>query len=239
MAGNYSIREEIKVMNRNLLFCFVAIAALSLTAGCATKGYVNEQLEMISAKNEEKAQELDNEIKTVNEDVGKIRENISGQTDEIAMIKKDNIEKSKKIDNELASVREAVNRAEKASKLRKGKLLYQVTISDDSVSFAFNKAELSKEAEAALDTFAGVLVAENKEVYVEIQGHTDNRGTDAYNLELGFARAETVKRYLHVRHGIPLHRMSVISYGETKPVVENKTHRDRSKNRRVVLIVME
>ncbi len=227
-------------MNRNLIFCFIAMAmALSLMSGCATKGYVNEQLELMSAKTEEQNQELNNEIKTVSEDVGKVQENVTGQTDEIAKIKEANVEKDKKIDGELAAVREAVVRAEKAAKLRKGKLLYKVTISDESVSFAFNKTEISKEAEAALDTLAGVLVAENKDVYMEIQGHTDNRGTEAFNLELGFARAETIKRYLHVRHGIPLHRMSVISYGESKPVVENKTREDRAKNRRVELIVME
>jgi peptidoglycan-associated lipoprotein len=81
--------------------------------------------------------------------------------------------------------------------------------------------------------------AENKNVYMEIQGHTDSVGTDAYNVRLGMARAEVAKTYLYTKHNIPLHRMSVFSYGESKPVAENDTPQNRAINRRITIVVIE
>ena len=83
------------------------------------------------------------------------------------------------------------------------------------------------------------LKAENKGVYFEIQGHTDATGPDAYNMKLGEDRAMAVRNYLHDQHGIALNRMQVISYGEAKPVADNKTKDNRAQNRRVVIKVLE
>ena len=74
-------------------------------------------------------------------------------------------------------------------------------------------------------------------MYLEIQGHTDATGSDAYNLKLGEARAEAVRRYLN-KQGVALNRMSTISYGKSEPVESNKTKEGRAKNRRVVVIVL-
>ncbi|HVR30200.1 MAG TPA: OmpA family protein, partial [Thermoanaerobaculia bacterium] len=63
-------------------------------------------------------------------------------------------------------------------------------------------------------------------------------GPEDYNLMLGEQRAESVRRYLNMEHGIPLHRMSVISYGETAPVVDNDSREARAQNRRVALVVL-
>jgi len=94
-------------------------------------------------------------------------------------------------------------------------------------------------SKTALDQFAERVKAENKGVYIEIQGHTDNIGSEQYNLKLGYKRAEQVMRYLNMQHGFPLHRMNVISYGEYKPIADNSTKDGRAQNRRVTLVVME
>ncbi len=146
---------------------------------------------------------------------------------------KDSVEKQKERISELSVVEEALARAETAGKLAVGKLLYEVTMSDESVFFAYNEKELSKEAKLAINVFANVLLAQNKDIFIEIQGHTDNIGSKEYNLDLGHDRAEAVKNYLHTEHRIPLHRMSTFSYGEDKPVVSNTNKINRSKNRRV------
>src|SRR5579864_6211736 len=83
------------------------------------------------------------------------------------------------------------------------------------------------------------LKTDNKGVYVEVQGHTDNVGSAKYNQELGESRAEAVRLYLNEKQGLPLHRMNVISYGKTAPVADNKTRQGRAKNRRVVLVVLQ
>ncbi|MDM8523846.1 OmpA family protein [Desulfococcaceae bacterium HSG8] len=225
---------------KNIFFVFivVAIALSSGMTGCATKTYVNKQVELLAVRD----RELNDNIQTVQTEVekgmGKVWKEI-GTTQEDIIALKDTVEEQKEKINELNTSEEAVERAEEAGKLGKGKLLYEVTMSDESVFFAYKKRELSDEAELALNVFANILVAENKDVFIEIQGHTDDIGSEDYNLELGQSRAETVKRYLHTEHEIPLHRMSVFSYGESEPVVPNNSEINRSKNRRVVLLVME
>ena len=108
---------------------------------------------------------------------------------------------------------------------------------DDAVKFALNRAELSPEAEARLNAFVEKLKTENRNVYVEIQGHTDATGDEAYNEELGEARAEAVRRALS-RQGIALNRMATISYGEESPVAPNETPEGRAQNRRVSIVVL-
>ena len=89
-----------------------------------------------------------------------------------------------------------------------------------------------------LDNLVNQLKADNKNVFIEIQGHTDSVGSDPYNMKLGEERAEAVRRYLS-ENGIPLHRISTISYGKSRPIAENTTKAGRSKNRRVVIQVLE
>ena len=133
--------------------------------------------------------------------------------------------------------REALERATAAGKLAEGKFLYQVVMSDDALKFPLNKATLSPEAEERLSAFAERLKGENKNVYVEVQGHTDATGTPEGNMRLGAERAESVRRYLN-KHGVALNRMATISYGEDEPVAPNDTREGRSANRRVVLVVL-
>lgn len=132
---------------------------------------------------------------------------------------------------------EALARATAAGKLAEGKFLYSVVLSDDSVKFPSDGRTLGPEAEAALGAFVEKLKGENKNLYIEIQGHTDSRASDAYNMRLGSQRAEAVRRFLNA-HGVALNRMNAISYGEAAPVAPNNTRAGRATNRRVALIVL-
>jgi outer membrane protein OmpA-like peptidoglycan-associated protein len=134
---------------------------------------------------------------------------------------------------------EALQRAQEAGKLAEGKFLYETVLTDEKVNFGFDTSDLSPEAEAALDQFAQQIANENTNVYVEIQGHTDSVGSDKYNEELGLLRAEAVRRYLSQAHKFPLHRINVISYGETAPIADNSARGGRLQNRRVALVVLQ
>ena len=197
-------------------FAVVVVAGLFLSGmiGCATEQYVKDQ------------------IAAIDTEIGKVRKNVVANQMEIANLKKSAMKHSK-------TVQEAMSRAEEAHKLAEGKLLYEATISGDSVHFGFDISSLSDEAKECLDVFAGVVKEENKNIYIEIQGHTDNIGSEEHNMKLGQARAEGVMRYLHTEFAIPLHRMNAFSYGESKPVVENDTPSNRAKNRRVTIVVMQ
>ena len=132
---------------------------------------------------------------------------------------------------------EALARANAAHKLAEGKFLYTVVLSDDSVKFPVDADQLSPEAEARLAELVQRLRAENRNVYLEIQGHTDSSGDADYNERLGLARAEAVRRNLS-RGGIALNRMATISYGEDDPVADNGTPEGRAQNRRVAIVVL-
>ena len=119
------------------------------------------------------------------------------------------------------------------------RLIFQVVINDAEGGFKLGKADLPDDVRAKLDELANKLKADPAGNYIEIEGHTDSTGPDAYNMKLGEERAEAVRNYLHDQHGIALNRMQVISYGETKPVEDNKTKDHRAQNRRVVIKVLE
>ena len=145
------------------------------------------------------------------------------------------------VDNRVTTVEgtagQALQRANDAHKLAEGKFLYQVVLSDDSVKFPTDAAALSPEAEQRLAELAQRLKAENRNVYLEIQGYTDASGPEGYNQQLGASRAEAVRRSLS-RQGIALNRMATISYGEEAPVASNDTPEGRAQNRRVAIVVL-
>jgi len=135
------------------------------------------------------------------------------------------------------STKDALERATAAGKLAEGKFLYSMVLSDDSVKFPVDSSKLSPEAQQRLSDFADKLKSDNRNVYLEIQGHTDAKGPDPLNEQLGEKRAEAVRLFMN-QHGVPLNRMATISYGKQDPVADNKTRHGRAENRRVVLIVM-
>jgi len=199
------------------------VAGLTLT-GCATKKYVQEQVDSSQQRSDAK--------------IGEVQNSVEANQEKIGELERKEAELSKKVAQLSATAQDALNRATEAGKLAKGKFLYEVTLTDNDVKFGFNKYNLSDEAKAALDSFASKIKSNNQNVYIEVQGHTDSIGSEKVNLELGYKRAEQVMRYLNIEQGFPLHRMNVISYGEFKPIADNKDRDGRAQNRRVTLVVM-
>jgi peptidoglycan-associated lipoprotein len=194
------------------------------STGCATKKYVRTETETVATKMDEHVTALETQI----EDAQNRLENHDRALTEQGV----------EIEKVSGTAMDALERAKAAGKLAEGKLLYEVVLNSDKVTFDFEKTELTDPSKEALDSFASQLKQDNKNVYIEIQGHTDSSGPDNYNLTLGERRAEAVQRYLNMEHGIPLHRMSVISYGESAPLTDNDSREHRAENRRVALVVL-
>jgi peptidoglycan-associated lipoprotein len=219
-------------MNRSALM--LAIAAAMATAGCATKEYVREQVTPVGKRVDGLEGELSKTSLRVDNTMGEVKKTNDRLGEFIKRLDENeaaNAQASK-------TAQEALQRAEAAGKLAEGKLVYEMSFSEN-VMFKFESNDLTDEAKAALDAFAEKLKVDNRNVFIEIQGHTDNTGPEALNMKLGEGRAESVRRHLTMKGGIPLHRMSVISYGESAPVADNKTRKGRSENRRVVLVVLQ
>jgi OOP family OmpA-OmpF porin len=101
------------------------------------------------------------------------------------------------------------------------------------VMYDFNSATIKSEAYPMLDE-AVLILKENPEMKVEIDGHTDNKGSAAYNMTLSERRAKSVKKYF-VDQGVEAERLTTKGFGLTKPAVSNDTKEGRAKNRRVEL----
>lgn len=122
---------------------------------------------------------------------------------------------------DTAAARSAAGRAEKAGLVGSERLL----------QFDFDSAELSAESRDRLKRHAAFMAAD-KGVMARLEGHTDDRGTQEYNMALGERRARAVSIYLQSL-GVSADRLDLISYGETKPVADGEDEAAWAENRRV------
>jgi outer membrane protein OmpA-like peptidoglycan-associated protein len=105
------------------------------------------------------------------------------------------------------------------------------------VNFETNKATLKPVAREKLSKLSGVLLGFPGEYKLEIEGHTDSTGTDAYNQKLSQGRAESVRNFL-LEQGIPTERIiSTQGFGRARPIAPNDTRANREKNRRVDIVI--
>ncbi|MCY4506863.1 MAG: OmpA family protein [Acidobacteria bacterium] len=118
------------------------------------------------------------------------------------------------------------------------RLVYEMVIDENVAGFGISQSVLPDEVRAYLDQFVADLRTLPIASHVEIEGHTDATGSPANNSRLGMERANNTRRYLHEAHQLPLHKISIISYGEDQPVAPNDTAEGRAQNRRVVLRVL-
>lgn len=103
------------------------------------------------------------------------------------------------------------------------------------VLFGFDKSTLSGEAKASLDKLVKIL-KEYPDTNIELQGHTDSKGTEAYNQELSIKRASAVANYLATK-AITSGRVTLKGFGESSPKYENDTEEGRALNRRVEFLI--
>jgi len=234
-------------MRKSLVAASLLALTVAVAPACATKKFVRTEVGGVNQK-------VDTLTGTVEETQERTRQNAerigvvdqkaetAGKAAATAQTAADAAQRSATAADTKAT--EAGNRAQQvggrldevvASSRR---LIYEVTLSEDQGNFKFGRKELPDEAKARLDELISQLKADPKGIYIEIEGHTDNVGNPDYNEKLGMERAEAVKRYLYEQHQVPLHKINVISYGETKPISPNKTRDGRAQNRRVVVRVL-
>jgi OOP family OmpA-OmpF porin len=107
----------------------------------------------------------------------------------------------------------------------------------EGVTFETNSAKLTSTSRPVLDQVAAAM-RKYPRLKVEVQGHTDSAGADAYNMDLSQHRADAVREYL-ISQGVAPGQMTSKGYGETEPIADNSTEAGRAQNRRVVLHVTD
>jgi outer membrane protein OmpA-like peptidoglycan-associated protein len=108
----------------------------------------------------------------------------------------------------------------------------------EKVNFEFGKAKIMRESFGLLDQVAATLKQHSEILKLRVEGHTDDKGPDAFNLRLSQKRAESVVDYL-VGKGVERERLVPKGFGEEKPIASNKTDAGRAANRRVEMIILE
>ena len=220
-------------MKRRILTVAAIVTTLGSSVACATKGYVQDEIYYTIHKVDalsgmvEQTQErtLRNEVRIG--EVDQKADQVDQKADQIGLWAK-----SAEVSATVALTKaEAVDRALK-------RLLYEVILSENDGNFGFGRPDLPLTAMHNIDRLVDQLKSDPRGEFVEIEGHTDSVGSKVVNDYVGLARAETVKRYLHEKHGIPLHKMNVITYGKDKPIAPNNTREGRAHNRRVVIRVL-
>jgi len=215
---------------RQVLALAVGLAtALAVTTGCVSKKTYRTQSEREAAR-------VDSLEDAVEANQQRISDLATETDDKLARTDEKSAKAAQTGQQAMDLARDANASAERAAK---GKLLWDVKLSDDRVKFSFNGTEVPAAAAPILDDLAAKVKSYGKALYIEVEGHTDGVGSEAYNLRLGEKRATAVRDYLVSHGGIPLHAINVISYGESKPEADNSTAEGRSKNRRVVIRVLE
>ena len=215
-------------MNKNRITFLVGavfLVGLMASTGCASKKYVLGEAATLDQKIEGMQTAVEENQKRIKEH----DERLTTIGSLITQQKSDLTQQKSELDGKINEVR----------RFAQGKLVLQEVIRNDEAKFEFESFELSDEAKVALDRFVEKLIAQDKGLYLEIQGHADSTGPEDWNVYLGKKRAEAVMGYLHEQYHIPLHRMEVISYGSEKPMADNSTSAGRAQNRRVVILVYE
>jgi outer membrane protein OmpA-like peptidoglycan-associated protein len=207
-----------------------ALVAMGVT-GCATKKYVRNQtapliehegqLDAKTAENNRQIQDVDGRAQTGIKQA-------QGAADTASLSAQN---ASKQAGDAETAANGAVHRADSLESVVKGLDDYK-PVADVSVTFGFDKAVLTKEDRAQLDSFAAQLTA-TKGYILEVTGGTDSVGAAQYNYELSQRRANAVVQYLASKYGIPAHRFYLIGIGKDKQVAPNTTAAGRKQNRRV------
>lgn len=231
-------------MNASLVTTCI-LAGTLLASGCATKKYVQNTATPIQAKvdqvgeqtsrNGQQIEDTRTQVKQVDE---KAQTGISAAQERANAADQHAATADQHAGDALKSADQANQLGEKntaeltslrgvISNLDDYKL--QTTV---AVPFGFNRYELTSDAKAELDKFAGE-VKSGQRFFIAVEGYTDATGSRAYNEGLSRRRADKVVEYLVAKHDIPIYRIHMIGLGQEKPVDETRNRTARAKNRRV------
>ena len=220
-------------------FMAVPIVAVAIggSTACATKKFVRTSVGEVNEKVDSQGRAIEETQERTRRNEGRISEvdQKAGAAAQSAQTAKDAAAAAHNaattVGTEANAKFDSIDRASK-------RLVYEVVLSEDQGNFKFGKTALPDEAKAKIDEMVSQLKQDPKNIYLEIEGHTDGVGAAKTNELIGLARAEAVKKYLYEQYQIPLHKMNVISYGKEKPIAPNKTKAGRAQNRRVVIKVL-
>ncbi len=215
----------------------IVVLAIGGSAACATKKYVRTSVGEVNEKVDSQGRAIEETQERTRKNEGRISD-VDAKAQAAAQSARAANDAAFAANAAAASVGTEANTKFDAIDKASKRLVYEVVLSEDQGNFKFGKTILPDEAKQKIDEMVAQMKQDPKNIYLEIEGHTDNIGDKVTNERIGLARADAVKRYLYEQYQIPLHKMNVISYGKDKPAAPNTTKAGRAQNRRVVIKVL-
>jgi outer membrane protein OmpA-like peptidoglycan-associated protein len=215
----------------------IVVLAIGGSAACATKKFVRTSVGEVNEKVDSQGRAIEETQERTRKNEGRITE-VDAKAAAAATAAQSAHDAANAANSAAAAVGTEANSKFDAIDKASKRLVFETVLSEDQGNFKFGKTTLPDEAKAKIDEMVSQLKTDPKNIYLEIEGHTDNVGDAKTNERIGLERAEAVKRYLYEQYQIPLHKMNVISFGEEKPLAPNNTKDGRAQNRAVVIRVL-
>jgi OOP family OmpA-OmpF porin len=222
-------------MNRFLLL-FLAVGALALTVGCATKKNVSQQITPVTSKLDDLDERTAQNTRGIHDVDERAQRGILGVEGRAAAADQKATAAGQQA-GEAQALAANVNGGVHDLDIRVANLDNDHPVSETAVLFGFDKAELTRGDKHQLDELARQ-IPDIKGYIVQIEGRTDSVGNADYNYQLSKRRAAAVIQYLASEYNVPAHKIFVIGLGKDAPVDKNTTAHGRAENRRVDVRLM-
>lgn len=222
-------------MNRTSLIVLLAMSTAA-SVGCSSKNYVRQETTPIINKTNELDDLTAKNTKDIKDVDARAQAGIQAVQAKAAEVDQKAQSASQQAGQAQTLADNAVHRVDSLQNTVANLDNYRV-VTETAVHFGFNKDNLTKQAQEALDQLA-TDVPNTKGYIITVEGGTDSVGTADYNYGLSERRADSVIQYLAAQHNIPAHKVYLVGLGKDKPVDDNKTREGRAKNRRVDIRLM-
>jgi OmpA-OmpF porin, OOP family len=207
-----------------------ALTALGVT-GCASKNYVRTQTGPLVTHTDQLDQQAANNNRAIHDVDDRAQAGITKAQSSADSANTNAQNASQEANTADTAANDVAHRADSLDSVVKGLDNYK-EVTKASVTFGFDKAVLTTDDKAQLDSFAGQL-GSAKSYILEVTGGTDSTGPAEYNYQLSQRRADAVVQYLAAKYNIAPHRFYLIGIGKDQYVAENNTAAGRKENRRV------
>jgi OmpA-OmpF porin, OOP family len=223
-------------MNRFIVSAVLVAGTLPLTVGCATKKYVrNEVTPVVNNVNELDDQTAKN-TRDIRDVDSRSQQGIAQVDSKAGAADQKALAAGQAADQANQNATQATNRVTSLAGTVENLDNYK-PVTDTTVQFAFDKAELTRKDKQTLDDFAGQ-IQNQKHYIIQVEGYTDSTGAADYNYQLSQRRADAVIHYLATKYNVPAHKIFLIGLGKDNPVAQNTSASGRAKNRRVDVRLM-
>jgi outer membrane protein OmpA-like peptidoglycan-associated protein len=231
-ARNRALQQEMTALRQRMEEVAGKAESAHLRAAAA------EQSARQSATAREQAENAKNEAEAEARQAQERAEQAHQRADEAQKDKEQAVAEAERIrrerEEELIRLQDALG---KIAETRRTAMGLVMNLDSNAIQFEFDKATLLPENRELLSRIAGILLT-SRGYQITVYGHTDDVGSDAYNLELSGRRAQAVRTYL-VEAGVPPGIITTRGYGKRSPLVEGKTPEARAKNRRVEIGIVD